>query len=101
MRGLVPHREVVDYASRRGVTIVAAAGNDGTDQQYYPGAFPYVITVGAVQRDDSSAAFSTYGRQVDLVAPGTEIYSSSLGGSYAYATGTSHAAPFVAGTVRS
>jgi subtilisin family serine protease len=78
---------------------VAASGNDGTDKQYYPGAFPYVITVGAVGRDEDTAAFSTYGPQVDLVAPGTEIYSSSLENGYAYASGTSHAAPFVTGAV--
>ena len=41
--GGLPHKEVVDYAKLKGVTIVAASGNDGTEQLYYPGALPYVI----------------------------------------------------------
>jgi thermitase len=90
--GELPHEEVVDYARRKGVSIVAASGNDGTDtHRYYPGALPYPITVGDV------ATFSTWGDQVDLVAPGTNVYSSWLNRSYAYSSGTSQATPFVTG----
>ncbi|MDJ0571217.1 MAG: S8 family serine peptidase [Pleurocapsa sp. MO_192.B19] len=97
--GGLPHQEVVDYAQRKGVTIVAASGNDGTEQLYYPGALPYVIAVGAVDETGKMAHFSTYGEQVDLVAPGTNIYSTYLNNDYAFSTGTSHASPFVAGSV--
>ncbi|MEM6612479.1 MAG: S8 family serine peptidase [Cyanobacteria bacterium P01_C01_bin.72] len=97
--GGLPHQEVVDYAQRRGVTIVAASGNDGSEQLYYPGALPYVIAVGAVDELGNMADFSTYGQQVDLVAPGTNIYSTHLNNEYAFSTGTSHASPFVAGAV--
>jgi subtilisin family serine protease len=97
--GELPHEEVVDYARRKGVSIVAASGNDGTGtSRYYPGALPYAITVGAF--DDQTGdvtAFSTYGDQVDFVAPGTNVYSSWLGRSYAYSSGTSQATPFVTG----
>jgi thermitase len=97
--GELPHEEVVDYARRKGVSIVAASGNDGTDRhRYYPGALPYPITVGAF--DDQTgdvASFSTWGDQVDVVAPGTNVYSSWLRRSYAYASGTSQATPFVTG----
>lgn len=94
----VPHAEMIDYARRKGVTIVAASGNDGSaTQRYYPAALPYVITVGAIDDGGEVAAFSTYGEHVDLVAPGTNIYSSFLDNSYAFSTGTSHATPFVAG----
>jgi thermitase len=97
--GELPHEEVVDYARRKGVSIVAASGNDGSGtRRYYPGALPYAITVGAF--DDQTgdvAAFSTYGDQVDFVAPGTNVYSSWLDRSYAFSSGTSQATPFVTG----
>jgi subtilisin family serine protease len=96
----LPHEEVVEYARRKGVSIVAASGNDGGDlHRYYPGALPYTTTVGAIDEQGEVAAFSTYGEQVDFVAPGTNIYSSSLKGGYAFSTGTSHAAPFVCGAI--
>ncbi|HYR11753.1 MAG TPA: S8 family serine peptidase [Longimicrobium sp.] len=95
--GGLPHAEVVDYAKKKGVTIVAASGNDGREERYYPGALPHVIAVGAAERDGRVAPFSTWGDQVSLVAPGTEIYSTFLDDGYAFSSGTSHAAPFVAG----
>ena len=97
--GGLPHEEVVDYARRKGVTIVAAAGNDGQEQLYYPGALPYVIAVGAFDESGEIAEYSTYGAQVSFVAPGTNVYSTYLESDYAFSTGTSHAAPFVAGGV--
>lgn len=97
--GGLPHQEVVDYAKQKGVTIVAAAGNDGQENLYYPGALPYVITVGAMDELGDIASFSTYGKQVSFVAPGTNIYSTYLENDYAFSTGTSHASPFVAGAV--
>lgn len=96
--GGLPHREVVEYAQRKGVTIVAASGNDGTEQLYYPSALPYVLAVGAADEAGRIAPFSTFGK-VDLLAPGTNIYSSYLDRTYAPSTGTSHASPFVAGAV--
>ncbi|MEU6680254.1 S8 family serine peptidase [Streptomyces sp. NPDC046925] len=96
--GGLPHRDVVAYGLRRGVTMVAATGNDGSDRElYYPGALPDVIAVGANDADDEVAAFSTYGPQVVLTAPGADIYSSVPGNRYAFASGTSQAAPFVSG----
>ncbi len=97
--GGLPHKEVVDYAKRKGVTIVAAAGNDGQQEMYYPGAFESVITVGAVDERGEVAEFSTFGEQVSFVAPGVDVYSTSLDNGYAFSTGTSHAAPFVTGAV--
>ncbi|OKH45558.1 peptidase S8 [Calothrix sp. HK-06] len=96
--GGLPHQEVVDYAQRKGVSIIAASGNDGTEQLYYPGSLPYVIAVGATDEMGNIAPFSTYGK-LDFVAPGTNIYSTYLNKEYAFSTGTSHASPFVAGAV--
>jgi subtilisin family serine protease len=95
--GGLPHREVVEYALSRGVTLVAATGNDGLEELYYPGALPGVIAVGAAEADGEKASFSTYGPQVMLVAPGTEVFSAYRENGYAYASGTSQAAPFVSG----
>ncbi|MFH1717983.1 MAG: S8 family serine peptidase [Planctomycetota bacterium] len=97
--GGLPHEEVVSYALKMGATIVAASGNDGQEQLYYPGALKGVIAVGAVDDHDEIAPYSTYGRQVSFVAPGTDIYSAYLDGEYAFSSGTSHAAPFVTGAV--
>ncbi|HJU73583.1 MAG TPA: S8 family serine peptidase [Gemmatimonadaceae bacterium] len=97
--GGLPHKDVIDYAKRKGVTVVAAAGNDGQEQLYYPGALPHVIAVGAVDERGDVAPYSTYGKQVSFVAPGTNIYSAYLDNEYAHSTGTSHATPFVTGGI--
>jgi serine protease len=57
-------------AIRRGVTVVAAAGNDGSDQIAYPARTPGVISVGATTRDRCLADYSNGGSSLDLVAPG-------------------------------
>jgi thermitase len=95
--GGLPHDEVIAYARRKGVTVVAASGNGGGEDLFYPGALPHVITVGAADDDGHVAQYSSWGRQVSLVAPGTDIFSTYLENGYALSTGTSHAAPFVAG----
>ena len=59
----------IRYAASKGVTIVAASGNDGSDVVSWPAADPRVIAVGAVARDLTRASYSSYGPQLDLVAP--------------------------------
>lgn len=98
-QGGLPHAEVIDYALRRGATVVAAAGNDGTNDKYYPGALPGVIAVGAVDDADQIAPYSTYGAHISLTAPGDRIFSCFTAGGYAFSSGTSQAAPFVSGAV--
>jgi len=79
---------------------VAAAGNSGTqgNPTMYPAALDNVISVGAIDTDDSKADFSGYGDWIDVVAPGVSILSLHNGAddSYAYANGTSMASPHVA-----
>lgn len=96
--GGLPHEEIIDYAQRKGVTVVAASGNDGTQSLYYPGALPHAISVGATNEQGQIASFSTRGK-VTVAAPGTQIYSSYLDGDHAFSTGTSQAAPFVSGQI--
>ncbi len=97
--GGLPHKEVIEYALKKGVTVVAASGNDGQNDKYYPGALEGVIAVGAVDETDEIAHFSTYGSHVSFVAPGTNIYSSFKDHNYAISSGTSQASPFVTGSI--
>lgn len=96
--GGLPHESVIRYAIDKGVIVVAAAGNDGQHELYYPGALPGVVAVGSVDARGDVSSFSTYGPHVWLVAPGEDVFS-SLPGGYGVASGTSHAAPLVSGTL--
>jgi subtilisin family serine protease len=89
----LPHEEVVRYALARGVLLVAASGNSGHVERYYPAAHPGVIAVGAVDDLAVPCSFSTRGEHVALCAPGRDIWTCGLNG-YVRVSGTSFAAPF-------
>lgn len=93
--GPLPHLEIVRYALARGVILVAASGNSGLTERYYPAAHTGVIAVGAVDSSLRPAPFSTRGEHVLLCAPGRDIRTCGLDG-YQRASGTSFAAPHVA-----
>jgi thermitase len=97
--GGLPHADVIRYAQSKGVTVVAASGNDGTAERYYPGALPGVIAVGAVDNSGAVTSFTSYGANIMVVAPGVDVYSSFAHNTYAFASGTSQASPFVAGAI--
>ncbi len=90
----------IDYAVAKGVVVVAAAGNSGNvgNPTMYPAALASVVSVAAISTDDTKAEFSAYGSWIDITAPGVSILSLHNGGdnNYAYANGTSMAAPHVA-----
>jgi len=107
-------RDAIDYAAKKNVLIVHAAGNDSRNldlEKYsnYPNdqltleeeIADNFISIGAIGRSadqDLVASFSNYGKiHVDLFAPGDEVYSSMPNNTYEYQGGTSMAAPVVSG----
>jgi subtilisin family serine protease len=91
-----PHADVIRYAASRGCILVAASGNSGKEEQFWPAAFPEVIAVGSVDADSQPSHFTTWGNHVALCAPGERVATCALQGGYQLATGTSFAAPFIA-----
>ena len=89
--------DVIEEAAENGVIVIVAAGNLGTTQEVYPAADECALAVTSVGPTDLRSDFSSYGRWVDLAAPGESIYSSFPEDGYAWWSGTSMAAPFVAG----
>jgi len=86
----------IQYAYNKGCVLISASGNDGTEVVRYPAGYPEVIAVGSVYKDIRST-YSNYGSHLDLVAPGQSIDTIAKDSSYSRMTGTSAAAPFVAG----
>lgn len=75
--------DALAYAYNKGITIIAAAGNDGTNVISYPAAYDaYVIAVGATQYDKTLAPYSNYGTSLDIVAPGGNLNVDQNGDGY-------------------
>jgi len=108
-----PHTEVVDYALAHDCVLVAASGNSGQTDRYYPAALPGVIAVGALDCS-RPALFTNSGPWVDACAPAIDVLSTFVSGSdperpplgllgefsgWARWSGTSFSAPKVAAAI--
>jgi subtilisin family serine protease len=94
--GTIFMRAAVKYATLRGVTVVAAAGNNG-GKVGCPACYDDTIAVSASDSADRLASFSSRGPEVDFVAPGVDVKSSIPGGRYDFYDGTSMATPHMSG----
>lgn len=88
--------DAISLVDAAGIVQVAAAGNDGSTVDY-PARYAETIAVSATDINDNFAYFSNYGPEIDVAAPGVEIYSTYKDDGYATASGTSMSAPHVAG----
>lgn len=87
--------QAVTSAYENNCVIVAASGNDGTEESNYPSALHEVLSVGSVNSQGERSTFSSHGPQVDVSAPGEDIISAVLDNYYAMGSGTSFACPHV------
>ena len=83
------------YMRGKGGVVVVAAGNSGIQEAYAPN--PYMTVASATDSADAKASFSSYGSFVDVGAPGVSIWTTTRGGGYGAASGTSFASPVTAG----
>lgn len=95
---MVTLNQVMQFADEQGSLVIAAAGNENNEDKFVPAAHPSVFAVTATDRDQDRLDDSGYGDWVDIAAPGWRILSTAPNNGFMLASGTSMAAPLVAGT---
>ncbi len=92
-------QDIINYAVlEKDAVIVAAAGNSGKKEYYYPASYNHVLSVAVSDAKDNRVAQTTYNFEVDLMAPGNSNYTTANQDKYQNGSGSSLSSPLVAGT---
>jgi thermitase len=91
--------QAVQYAQSRGVSVVAAVGNEGQEGVAYPARYDGVVGVTSLDANGQSSGFANYGKGVDIGAPGVGVYTAWADEEIVSFSGTSTASAFVAGVL--
>ena len=91
-------QDIINYVTiDLGCLVIAAAGNSNLEAPIYPASYDNVLSVGSTTINDERTFFSNYGRTVDIVAPGEDLYTTQFKDTYVYESGTSLSTPIVSG----
>jgi PKD repeat protein len=91
-------QDVIDYVTLvKDALVVAAAGNTNLELDFYPASYKHVLSVAHSDGGDNRWVGATYSNYVDVMAPGANVYTAHVNGSYGWVGGSSYASPFVAG----
>jgi subtilisin family serine protease len=90
-------QDIINYATEQGALVVSSSGNESADQLGYPSAYENVVGVGSVETSNAIASYSNYGYNMDVLATGSGILSTTYDASLTTKSGTSMATPVVSG----
>ena len=92
------YQDIITYVTLElGCLVIAAAGNDGNTNPFYPASYEYVLSIANSDNNDKAAKYTSFGNNIDLTAPGVGIISTGFNDLYQSESGTSLSAPIVSG----
>ncbi len=91
-------QDIISYVTLDlGCLIIAASGNSNLETPIYPASYDYVLSVASGDANDVRSPFSNFGKTIDIMAPGSDIVSTTYNNGYTVDSGTSASAPLVSG----